>query len=425
MESALESTNHTITLPDGSTQTYHLRSLTEDDIQRWSEFCASVFSYKPNPPPASYFAKHYHNDPRRDASLIRVLIHCPNNTLEERQSGEIVSSVRIFRRTLSAPGQYPKQETEAGGIGEVCTSTNHQRRGLSKILLKDALNIMSTSSKSEDNGMEYSLLHANPDFRPVYNKVGGYEGVKSEWSVVPIQLKHLSTINTFHARSDGWALRQADLLQDYYRQDIEQLHCIHQSYSEERFITVKRSKKYWQEYVSAELGETLWVLAHPDFDDCEYTEVKAWMSIRKRGDRYQLREFGYDKHCFNKEYDISVSSCFRHLLGVALEHAGEKVGADKEVQFVLPTFILSDIKEECNETGVEEDDEEEEEEEEEEDNSVVSTPSFMNIKEATEENDNGWMYVNFNNDSSRQSILELTTRESSPIPHLIWPTDSF
>ena len=74
---------------------------------------------------------------------------------------------------------------------------------------------------------------------------------------------------------------------------------------------------------------------------------------------------------------------------------------------------------------MEEDDEEEEEEEEEEDNSVVSTPSFMNIKEATEENDNGWMYVNFNTDSSRQSILELTTRDSSPIPHLIWPTDSF
>ena len=96
MESALESSDYTITLPDGTTQTYHLRSLTEDDITRWSEFCASVFSYKPNPPPSSYFARHYHNDPRRDASLIRVLIHCPNNTMEECQNGEIVSSVRIF-----------------------------------------------------------------------------------------------------------------------------------------------------------------------------------------------------------------------------------------------------------------------------------------------------------------------------------------
>ena len=110
--------------------------------------------------------------------------------MEERQNGEIVSSVRIFRRTLSAPGQY--RTIEAGGIGEVCTSTNHQRRGLSKLLLKDALSIMSTSSKCDkENGMKCSLLHANPDFRPVYNKVGGYESVKSEWSVVPIQLKHL------------------------------------------------------------------------------------------------------------------------------------------------------------------------------------------------------------------------------------------
>lgn len=409
MESALESSDHTITLPDGTTQIYHLRSLTEDDIQRWSELCTSVFSYKPNPPPSSYFARHYHNDPRRDASLIRVLLHCPNDTMEESENGEIVSSVRIFRRTLSAPGQY--RTIEAGGIGEVCTSANHQRRGLSKLLLKDALNIMSTSCKSDkDNGMECSLLHANPDFRPVYNKVGGYECVKSEWSVVPIHLKHLSTINTFHARSDGWALRQADFPQGYYQQDIEQLHCIHKSYSEKRFITVKRSKEYWKEYVSAELGDTLWVLAHPDFDDCEFTEVKAWMSIRKRGDRYQLREFGYDtlshNEDYNEDYDISVSSCFRHLLGVALEQAGESVGVKKKVELVLPTFILSDIKEECDKTG-------------------ESTPSYMNIKEATEENDNGWMYVNFSDDSSRQSILELTTRESSPLPHLIWPTDSF
>jgi len=405
MESALESSDHTITLSDGTTQTYHLRSLTEDDIQRWSEFCASIFNYKPNPPPSTYFSRNYHNDPRRDASLIRVLIHCANNTMEECQNGEIVSSVRIFRRTLSAPGQY--RTIEAGGIGEVCTSANHQRRGLSKLLLNDALDIMSTSSKSDKgNGMECSLLHANPDFRPVYSKVGGYECVKSEWSVVPIELKHLTTINTFHARSDGWALRQAE-----FPQDIEQLHCIHKSYSEERFITVKRSKEYWKEYVSAELGDTLWVLAHPDFDDCEFTEVKAWMSIRKRGDRYQLREFGYDTHShnedYNEDYDISVSSCFRHLLGVVLEQAGESVGVDKKkVELVLPTFILSDIKEECDKTG-------------------ESTPSYMNIKEATEVNDNGWMYVNFNADSSRQSILELTTRDSSPIPHLIWPTDSF
>ena len=315
--------------------------------------------------------------------------------------------VRLLVQYVSSDEHYRHLvNIEAGGIGEVCTSANHQRRGLSKILLKDTLNIMSTSSKSEDNGMECSLLHANPDFRPVYNKVGGYECVKSEWSVVPIQLKHLSTINTFHARSDGWALRQAE-----FPQDIEQLHCIHQSYSEERFITVKRSKEYWKEYVSAELGDTLWVLAHPDFDDCEFTEVKAWMSIRKRGDRYQLREFGYDtlshNEDYNEDYDISVSNCFRHLLGVALEHAGESVGVDKKkVELVLPTFILSDIKEECDKTG-------------------ESTPSYMNIKEATEENDNGWMYVNFNDDSSRQSVLELTTRESSPLPHLIWPTDSF
>jgi predicted GNAT family N-acyltransferase len=132
------------------------------------------------------------------------MIHCPslNNSdddNDEKLNGEIVSSVRIFRRTLSTGGAAANSSNsgddgattiEAGGIGEVCTSPNHQRRGLSKILLKDAINIMSNSG---DGGMSCSLLHANPEFRPVYNKIGGYKSVPSRWSLVPIQLNKLIT----------------------------------------------------------------------------------------------------------------------------------------------------------------------------------------------------------------------------------------
>jgi hypothetical protein len=115
--------------------------------------------------------------------------------------GEIVSSVRIFRRTLSTGGAAANSSTnssnsgddgattiEAGGIGEVCTSPNHQRRGLSKILLKDAINIMSNSS---DGGMSCSLLHANPEFRPIIKLED--TSVPSRWSLVPIQLNKLIT----------------------------------------------------------------------------------------------------------------------------------------------------------------------------------------------------------------------------------------
>ena len=49
--------------------------------------------------------------------------------------------------------------------------------------------------------------------------------------------------------------------------------------------------------------------------------------------------------------------------------------------------------------------------------------AFWDMDNATEESDDGWMYVNF--DDARPSVLELTTREVDPVPHFIWPTDSF
>lgn len=59
------------------------------------------------------------------------------------------------------------------------------------------------------------------------------------------------------------------------------------------------------------------------------------------------------------------------------------------------------------------------------DNVNDDNASFMKIDNATEENDDGWMYVNFDYSSSPMSIVEILTREHDRVPHLIWPTDSF
>jgi len=397
MTSALSTSDHTITLSDGATSTYHLRSLeistSEEgqehhaDITKWTTFCASVFSYKANPPSASYFARHFYNDPRRDPGLVRVLIHCPNNTEEERKHGEIVSSVRIFRRTLSC-GDAGVSTIEAGGIGEVCTSPNHQRRGLSKILLKDAIRIMSSSSK-EEGGMTSSLLHAAPDFRPVYSKAGDYRSVRSEWSAVPIKLQHLSTSKIGDERlHNDWCIRPAK-----FPQDAEQMQKLHAGYSEKRLITVVRTVQYWKEYVGPELGDSLWVLSKPNGDGQDI--IVAWISIRKRGDRYQLREFGVDKS--NDDNNVKTYWAMERLLGVALDHAGENLGTEKEAPLLMPTFVYKEMQED------------------------MGSEAFTGT--ATEENDDGWMYVNFGD--SRSDVLDLTTRKNDPISHVIWPTDSF
>ena len=425
---ALNPSTHCITLKEEDssrlpnvTYCYHLRSLHDhaDDIHRWTQFCASIFSYKASPPPPEYFARHFYNDPRRDASLVRVLIHCPNNDENEKMNGEIVSSVRIFRRTLST-GNASATIIEAGGIGEVCTSPNHQRRGLSKILLNDAIHIMVSSSSlsstcCDNKSISCSLLHANPEFRPVYNKIGGYESVTSKWTLVPIKLNKLIIKTTHHGNNNTkkWSTRQA-----IFPQDVSQLQSLHTEYSEKRFITIIRSTEYWTDYVSAELGDSLWVLQEEESNGGGgEAKIVAWLSIRERGDRYQLREFGVDRNKHITEYALKT------LLGVAVqqrigdEDLHSDADGDKTLSFLLPTIVLSDIQQDKLNRVTNDDDIER----------IINQNdddySFFDENDIVDENDDGWMYAVF--DTNCPNVLELTLRERDPVPHLIWPTDSF
>ena len=278
---------------------------------------------------------------------------------------------------------------EAGGIGEVCTSPNHQRRGLSKILLNDALQIM----MNRNSGMSCSLLHASPTFRPVYAKFG-YVCVSSPWSVVPIHLNQLSPELkgpyecTCNGETVDWKVRPA-----IFPKDTSELHRLHRKFSEDRFITIHRTKEYWNDYVSEELRDTLWVLTKST-DSTE--QIIAWMAIRKRGNRYQLREFGCDR-----SDDFTIAAALRLLLGVTLNQSGEHVGegVTGDILLHMPTIILLDTEE----TG--------------------GNYSFLDLSNSIEENDDGWMYVNF--DTDKENVLELTSQKDVRLTHLIWPTDSF
>ena len=116
-------------------ETYQIRTLTDSDIPSWARFCADCFSYKPNPPPESYFQKHYYNDPRRESKLIRVMDYHDDDNADT----SIVSSTRVFQKTISIGNG---KTLEAGGIGEVCTSQEHRKKGLAKRLLLDSIHCM-------------------------------------------------------------------------------------------------------------------------------------------------------------------------------------------------------------------------------------------------------------------------------------------
>ena len=356
-----------VTLKDGSEVSYAMRGLREGEVDEWAAFCASVFAYKANPPPASYFGRHYYNDPERSSELIRVVLFHP----EGAPKPQIVASCRVFRRTISF-GNGNNEGVQAGGIGEVCTDDKHRRRGLSKLLLKDAIRIMT------DQKMKLSLLHAGPAFFKVYES-SGYACTLSCWSVVTIEKSALKSAASTDASKTSIRLAR-------FPSDTQQLRPLHQKFTEARFAgSIIRSEAYWNDYLSKELEETLWTMTESD-------KIIAWMSVRSRGeDRIQVREFGYDVASIGEVVHVHF---FTELLWQATNAL--LVGDSRdEIALHLPTFILDDIRESKNKT------------------------SYIDWSTEAAEDDHGWMYRKLG--ESELDMPEITKTR----PHLIWPSDSF
>ena len=351
---------------------YRLRSLATSvsdsqpydearEIQRWTEFCQNCFSYKPNPPSAEYFARHYYNDPQRDASLVKIVEWKDPSTDE----WEIAASTRVFRRVISIGRNG--QSIVVGGIGEVCTSDKHRRRSLSKMLLHDAIESMETM------GMEASLLHASPALQAVYERGGNYMAVNSRWSVVNVKMDELNRRvgNNF----SGYRIRLAS-----FPDDTASLSAIHREFSESKFAgCIIRSDEYWTNYVSKELGGSLYVLTKEDV-------VVGCLSVRARGDRYQLREFGVD----TRQCGVKDALCL--LLREAV------TCSEDSFQLHLPASILGD------DTGT----------------STSETFEFV-----ADDNDIGWMYRPIQSSARQGHDMVKYLAENTHLDHLVWPTDSF
>ena len=369
-----DASTRTFEVPDpadttGSTLlSYRIRSLAAGgrggpdpaDLKRWADFCAECFAYKPNPPSAEYFERHFRNDPDGDIAMTRIVEH-----VGEGGGWEISSSMRVFRRRLSTGGG-DGETISAGGIGEVCTSTSHRRRSLSRTLMADAIDIM------RRRGMELSLLHASPALRGVYERGGNYSAVTSPWSVVGVRSDGPS--NSFEDGDDdesGWTIRCAR-----FPEDAPALAALHRRYSESRFVCVARTERYWSEYLSKELGETLQVLMAPGDD-----EIVAWKSLRDRGGHFQLRDFGVDtERC-------STGRALRLLL----RKEREEIGA---FDLHLPTPVLEELDPEAD--------------------------HFIDWERGgIADDDGGWMYRPIG-EGGFDMVAHLKKAK-----HLIWPADSF
>jgi hypothetical protein len=228
--------------------------------------------------------------------------------------------------------------------------------------------------------MQVSLLHAAPAFVPVYRKGGGYATTVSRWSVVTLDTEQLRSYN---ASNTTMTTRLAE-----FPRDTQRLQSLHQAYSERRFAgCIVRSKQYWNEYLSKELDGALYVLV----DDNE--TVTACMSLRRRGDRFQMREFGCDLAI------VGSSSCLQavvQLLSACLAdfELAPSSAATTTVELQLPTIVLEE--------------------------SMIALDSNLVVADSIrEENDLGWMYVTL-----QDGVIDMV-KINEKVPHLIWPSDSF
>ena len=166
------------------------RALRPEELEAWLDHVTSVFTGG-----RQYFSNHWHNDPWRDAEGIRVAV----------DKGTIVSTVRVFIRKIFLHGE----PITVGGIGEVSTRPEYQRRGIATQLLKDSIQFM------EDRDIAVSLLFGS---QRIYS-IEGWEKVpryyarqsfttekQSEWEVRPanfddeVEVKRISDLYNGYAR---------------------------------------------------------------------------------------------------------------------------------------------------------------------------------------------------------------------------------
>jgi GNAT superfamily N-acetyltransferase len=380
---------------------YSLHSLTESDISSWADFCASCFSYKPNPPGAAYFSNHFNFDPRRDAKLLCVIkaTKGPEESQlydnDQDEHARIVASTRVFLRTISLGDG---KTVEAGGIGEVCTDASHRKKGLAKQLLMNRITLMRQMK------ITCSLLHASPALMNVYERSAEYESVNTYWKVLNFARDMMIDQGCIQIMSGGMAIRLAS-----FPNDTCQLQKIHKEYSEDRFAgCIIRSMDYWNEYIRNEIGDSLYVLHTKE------SKIIAWMSIRKRSNkRFQLRDFGCCRDTCT-ETSVTISHAFTLLAKKAFQPYGCNDDLGQNLEFTIPLVVYNDLG--SGETS-------------------RDSRNFLDwVASVSEECDCGWMYKSLESfydkggtcdDESGDGVDMPGIVNEMIVPHLIWPADSF
>lgn len=218
------------------------RALYPDELEKWLDHVTHVFSGG-----RQYFSNHWHNDPWRDPEGIRIAV----------DNGTIVSTVRVFIRKMFLQGE----PVTVGGIGEVSTRPEYQRRGLATQLLKDSIRFM------ESRDIVMSSLHGS---QRIYS-VEGWEKVPRYYARQPLTAKKLGVWEVRPANFDDAA-------------EVQRIAAIYDTYARKFNGTfVRDDMAYWTEWVRTE-SPSAWVAERNG-------NIEGYVSVVRREDQLNVEEF--------------------------------------------------------------------------------------------------------------------------------------
>ncbi|MDE0682003.1 MAG: GNAT family N-acetyltransferase, partial [Candidatus Poribacteria bacterium] len=190
---------------------------------------------------------HWHNDPWRDPAGIRIAV----------DNGTIVSTVRVFTRKMFLHGE----PVSVGGIGEVSTRPEYQRRGLATQLLKDSIRFM------ESRGIVMSSLHGS---QRIYS-VEGWEKVPRYYAKQPIAAK----------KQVAWEVRPVNF--DNHA-EVERIAALYDAYARKFNGTfVRDDMAYWTKWVRTE-SPNAWIAESGG-------AIEGYVSVVHREARLNVEEF--------------------------------------------------------------------------------------------------------------------------------------
>lgn len=242
---------------------YTVRPVSSDDeVVAWGALCARGFSHRPGA--ASRFYDKYCADPTASRLATRVVA---------ASDGQLVGSVRVFDRTWEVGGAA----VSVAGLGEVCTDPDFRGRGISRIMLVDAVQYCEWCTPAG-----VSALHAAAAVAPLYAQYG--------YRSAPIPYAAL-TRSAACSDDDGvYRLRGvADVAAEW-----RQLAALHTAAVARLGVvgTTVRDAAYWTRWMPHVLADQAVVL-----ERCVDAAGAAWQAVAyaaivKKADGFKLIDFG-------------------------------------------------------------------------------------------------------------------------------------